>query len=198
MPIRRGSVSLARFRVEEALPKDQRRWITGALKAGAFEDIDVKGDEERAAGFCELENANRGDFAAGDVFFGMSALFGWRVDKLRVPGLAVRAELLKWGQAFEQKNGRAPGRREKAEQKDVVRRVLRGKQEPVTKTFDLSLDLTAKELFVWATSRTVVEEVQAVLESKLNVKLIARVPAAFMPASTLDALTPTPALFGEV
>jgi recombination associated protein RdgC len=191
-------VSLARFRVEGSIPKDQRRWLTGALKAGAFEEIDAKGEEERAAGFCELENANRTDFAPGDVFFGTNALFAWRVDKLRVPGMAVRAEMLKWSQAFEQKNARAPGRREKAEQKEVVRRVLRAKQEPVTKTFDISLDLASKELFVWATSRTVVEEVQAVLESKLNVKLIARVPAAFMPAATLDALTPTPALFGEL
>lgn len=198
MPIRRGSVSLARFRVEGKFPKDLRRWVTGALKAAAFESIDPKGDEERAVGFCELENVNRDEFAPGDLFFGMHALFAWRVDKLRVPGLAVRQEMLKWSQAFEQKNGRPPGRREKGEQKDVVRRTLRAKQEPVTKHFDISFDLTAKELFVWATSRAVVEEVQAVLESKLEVKLINRVPAAFVPASTLDALLPTAALFGEV
>jgi DNA recombination-dependent growth factor C len=198
MPIRRGTVSFARFRLDGAGPKDARRWLSTALKAGAFEPIDVKGEEERTAGFVELENAARTDFGPGDVFFGTQALFAWRVDRLRIPGPQVRAELLKWAQAFEAKNGRAPGRRERSEQKDVVRRALRSKVDPVTKTFDVSIDLKAKELFVWATSRTVVEEVHAALEARLEVKLIAMVPGAAMTPSQLDALLPTPALFAEV
>jgi recombination associated protein RdgC len=198
MPIRRGSVSFARFRVDGQIPKDVRRWLSTALRSGAFEAIDVKGDEERAAGFVELESPNRSEFAPGDVFYGLHALFAWRVDKLRIPSAQVRAEMLRWGQAFEQKNGRPPGRSEKGEQKDVIRRTLRAKAEPVTKTFEVSFDLPARELFLWATSRTVVEEVQAVLESQLTVKLIPHVPAAFITAAQLDALTPTEALFGKV
>lgn len=198
MPIRRGTVSFSRFRLDGAVPKDVRRWLTAALKAGAFEAIDVKGDEERAAGFVELENANRIDFGPGDVYFGVQALFSWRVDRLRIPGPQVRAELLKWAQAFEAKNGRPPGRRERTEQKDVVRKVLRSKTDPVTKTFDVSVDFKTKELFVWATSRTVIEEVQAALEARLELKLIALVPGSAMTPSQLDALLPTPSLFAEV
>lgn len=197
MPIRRGSVSFARFRVEGDIPKDQRRWVQGALKAGAFEGIDLKGDEERTAGFVELETPTRTDFGPGDIFFGLHALFAWRVDKLRIPGTQVRAEMLRWSQAFEEKNKRPPGRREKGDQKDVIRRTLRSKTDPVTKTFEISIDLAAKELLLWATSRTVIEEVQAVLESKLSVKLVPHVPASFVAASQLDALTPTEAFFKE-
>jgi hypothetical protein len=105
--------------------------------------------------------------------------------------------MLRWSQAFEQKNGRAPGRREKSEQKETIRRALRAKTDPSTKTFEVSLDFAAKELFLWATSRAVVEEVQASLESRLSIKLIARVPAAFVPPAQLDALVPTAALFPE-
>ena len=64
-------------------------------------------------------------------------------------------------------------------------------------TVQLSFDLTSRDVFVWATSRTVVEEAQAVLESTLEVKLIPRVPAAFLAAGALDSLTPTKELFPE-
>ena len=116
---------------------------------------------------------------------------------MKVPTNALRAGLLQWSQAFEQKNKRAPGRRERAEQKDALKKTLRAKQAPVTKVFELSVDLTSRDVFVWATSRNVVEEAQAVLESTLEVKLIPRVPAAFLAAGVLDGLTPTQELFGE-
>lgn len=198
MPIRRGTVSFARFRLDGQPPKDLRRWLVTALKAGAFEPIDVKGEEERAQGFVELEHEDRTDFGPGDVFFGSHALFAWRVDRLRVPGAQVRAELTRWAQAFEAKHGRAPGRREKGEQKDVVRRALRAKLEPTTKTFDVDLDSRTKELFVWATSRTVIEEIHAALEARLELRLIGLVPGALIPPGQLDALVPTAALFAEV
>lgn len=197
MPIRRGSVNFARFRVQGDIPKDAKRWLQNALKKNAFEPIDPKGDEERAAGFVELEENDSTAFGAGNLFHGLYALFAWRVDKLRVPGNAVRGELLKWSQAFEGKNGRAPGRRERSEQKESIKKALRAKLEPSSKVFEVSLDLAGKELLAWVTSRAVVDDVQAALESTLDVKLVPRVPAAFLSADVLDALAPTPELFVE-
>lgn len=198
MPIRRGSVNLARFRLEGAVPKDVKRWLQKGLGKAAFEPIDPKSDDERAAGFVELEQNDSTDFSAGALFHGLHALFAWRVDRLKVPTHTLRAGLLQWSQAFEQKNGRPAGRRERAEQKDALKKTLRAKQAPMTKVFELSVDLTSRDVFVWATSRNVVEEAQAVLESTLEVKLIPRVPAAFLAAGVLEGLTPTQALFGEV
>jgi recombination associated protein RdgC len=198
MPIRRGGVNFARFRVSGSTPKDAKRWLQGALRKKAFEPIDVKGDEERAAGFVELEAPERTDFEAGALFHGMHALFAWRVDKLKVASGQLRTQLAQWAQAFERSNGRPPGRREKSEQKDTLRKALRSRQEPSTRVHEVSLDLAGKDLFVWATSRPVVEEVQAALEDALDVKLLPRVPAAFIDEGKLDALAPTPALFGEV
>jgi recombination associated protein RdgC len=198
MPIRKGSVNLARFRIEGAIPKDVKRWLQKGLGKAGFEPIDPKSDDERAAGFVELELNDRTEFSAGALFHGLHALFAWRVDRLKVPTNALRAGMLQWGQAFEQKNGRPAGRREKAEQKDTLKKALRAKQLPVSKVFELSVDLTSRDVFVWATSRTVVEEAQAVLESTLEVKLIPRVPAAFLAPGLIDSLTPSKELFGEV
>lgn len=195
MPIRRGSVNLARFRFEGELPKDVKRWLQKGLSKAAFEPIDPKSDDERAAGFVELEQNDQTEFSAGALFHGMHALFGWRVDRLKVPTNAMRAGMLQWGKAFEQKNGRPPGRRERAEQKDTLKKALRAKQDPVSKVFEVSVDLTSQDVFVWATSRTVVDEAAASLESTLEVKLVPRVPAAFMSPSVLDALQPSKALF---
>jgi len=195
MPIRKGTVSCSRFRIEGTVPKDVKKWLTKTLKQGAFEPIDPKGDEDRAAGFVELEDDRATNFSAGALFEGMYALFAWRVEKIRMPASTIRAELGEWAKKFEEKNGRNPGRKEKADQKDLIRKGLRSKTPPVSSVSDLSYELTSGELLVWASSTGIVEEVQAVLESGLGVRLIPRVPASFVSPSVLDSLGPTPALF---
>jgi recombination associated protein RdgC len=197
MPIRRGSVSFARFRLGGTPPRDVRRWLTSALRSGSFEPIDVKGDLDRAAGFVELEAAEMTAFTPSTVFTGTAAVFAWRVDRLRAPGAQLRGELARWSQAFEAANKRPPGRQEKADQKDVLKRAWRSRAEPVSRTFDVSLDLTSRELLVWATSASVVEEIHAALEERLGLPLPRSVPSASIPAARLDALAPTPALFPE-
>jgi recombination associated protein RdgC len=197
MPIRRGAVSFSRFRVQGSRPKDTRRWVLGALKARCFVPIDPQGEEDRAAGFVELEQDRRTDFSVGDVFLGRQALCGYRVEKLRIPAGQMRAHLLEWAQRYEVQNRRAPGRRERAEEKEAFRRQLRKKQEPSAKVFDVSLDLATGDVFVWASARAVVDEIQEALEAELKVRLVPRVPAAFAAQRVVDALEPTPELFGE-
>ena len=196
MPIRRGAISCSRYRVLGAVPKDVRRWVLKALKARAFEAIDPKGDDDRASGFVELEDDRAITFAPGSVFDGGYALFSWRVEKIRIPASAMRGELSAWAQKFEAKNGRAPGRREKGEQKDAIRKTLRAKTEPSVKVLDVSFELKTNEVLVWGTSRGIVEEVQVALEEQLEVRLVPRVPASFVTPDVLDGLAPTPELFG--
>lgn len=198
MPIRRGAISCSRFRLDGEVPKDVKRWLTKALTVKAFEPIDKKGDEDRAVGFVELENPDATEFRVGALFEGDYALFAWRVETLKVPQASLREELLAWAKAFEGKEGRKPGRREKAEQKDTLRRAHRARTPPTSKVFDVSLLLPQRELLVWANSAKVVDEVQAELEDGLKVRLVQRVPAALVSAAVLDTLSPTPELFGGV
>ena len=178
------------------MPKDVKKWLTRALKSGAFEPIDPKSDEDRASGFVELEDDRATTFSPGALFEGLYALFAWRAEKIRMPASAIRAELVEWSKKFEAKNGRAPGRREKAEQKDLIRRALRAKTPPAASVSDVSYELPIGEVLVWASSTGIVEEVQAALEKGLEVRLVPRVPASFVSPSVLEALGPTPELFG--
>lgn len=198
MPIRRGSISCSRFLLEGGIPKDVKKWLTHALKKSAFEPIDPKGDEERAAGFVELEDENATDFASGTLFEGQHALFAWRVDKVRIPGAAVRAQLQEYAQKYEAKNGRAPSRGQKTEQKELIRRGLRSKTAAVTKVSDVSVDLKSKHVLVWASSVGIVDEVQSALELGLETRLIPRTPQLMLEPAVLESLKPTLELFGSV
>jgi recombination associated protein RdgC len=199
MPLLRGSVTFARFRTEtRPLAQDTRRRLARGLARGAFEPIDVRrGEDDRAAGFVALEDAGSTDFKGG-VLEGAHARFGWRVDTLRVKAAAVRAELERWGAAFEREHGRPPARGEKATARDQIRHELRQRAEPITRVFDVSWNLGSGEVLVWAASRTAVEEIAAGVEAAFEVKLaplstgaqaaLARLPEA--------ALTPTAGLLG--
>lgn len=200
MPVHRGAVTFARFWVDspKRSPSEVTRWLTGGLKARAFEPIDKRGEEERSAGFVELEDNEAIEFPVGNLFHGERAIFAWRIDKLRIPASELKAELEKWMQAFEQENKRAPNRAEKTENKGQIRHMLKMRAAPATKIFDITWNLSTQQLQIWAASRTIVEEVQTAIEAALEVKLVDRVPAAIAVQAGIpeDALTPTAELVG--
>ncbi len=190
MAIRSGTVSCSRYRVQGSVPKDVKKWLTRALAAHAFRGIDLKGDEERAAGFVALENAS--------LFEGTFGVFSWRIEKIRLPAAELKSALQDWLQKFENKNGRAAGRREKAEQKELIRKSFRAKTPPISVITDVSLELPKGELLVWTGSNAIAEEVQATLEQALEVRFVPRVPSSFVSATQLERLGPTAALFGGI
>jgi recombination associated protein RdgC len=201
MPVTRGAVTFSRFRAESAgdgFPQDLKRWLTKGLKAHAFEPIDRKGQEERAAGFVELKNPDAAEFPTGALFHGEYALFGFRVDQLKVPASVVRSELNKWAAQFEKDKGRPPSRVEKAEARGNIEHLLRARATPRTKVHDVSWNLKTHQLQVWAASRKAVDEVLLSLEGSLSVKLQPLVPTSFAAQAGIpdEALGPTPELIG--
>ncbi len=201
MPILRGTVTFSRYRVEsdkKRSPSDVRRWFVKALQSSAFEPIDRKGDEDRAAGFAELEDFDATEFSTGKLFFGQRALFTWRVDQLKVSASLIREELAKWEQTFVKENDRKPAKSERSKARAELRQMLRGKAKPVTKTHDLAWNLDSQQLQIWSSSRKVVDEVVGELESAFEVKLTPLVPGALAESggASADALLPTASLVG--
>jgi recombination associated protein RdgC len=200
MPLLAGAVTFARFRA--SLPKggaaDAKRWLTSGLRRHAFRPLAPGGDEARAAGFVEVHDADATGFGVGAVFHGGHALFAWRVDAVRVPPAAVKAELARWTASFEGEHGRPPDRREKAAARAAVRQALRERTAPVTRTFDVSFELRAREVLVWAAARATVDEIAAAIQQAFGIDLEGHAPAAIAAwsGSDPDALTPTVALVG--
>jgi DNA recombination-dependent growth factor C len=200
MPILRGTVSFARFRAEptEKTPKPLQKALAQALRVKAFEPIDRKGEEDRASGFVELHEPERTEFAAGSLFLGEHALFSFRVERLRVPASALKAEQEKWRKGFEKEKSRPPKRAETAEARETIRRKLRSTALPSVALFDVSWNLRSHAVQIWATSRKVVEEIQGLLEDALHLRLVPQVPAAIAEQRKIpdSDLLPTASLFG--
>jgi recombination associated protein RdgC len=201
MPVFSGSVTFSRFRSEPAgnAPSDVKRWLAKGLKSGAFEPIDLKKTEdERAAGFVEVEQHDSTDFSTGSVLYGEYALFGFRVDTVKVPAPVLKAELTRWATAFEKQNGRAPTRSEKSENRASIRHMLRQRAVPNTKVHDVSWNLKTNQVQIWAASRKVVDEVLLAMEQAFEVKLQPLVPASLAVQAGIkdDDLVPTPELIG--
>jgi recombination associated protein RdgC len=201
VPLLRGAVTLSRFRAsfeEEKPPADVKRWLGRGLRARAFEPLDRKSEEDRAVGFVELENHEAIDFSPGSVLAGEHPRRSYRVDTLKVPGAALKAELAKWVSNFEKENERPPSRPEKAQGKEAIKSMLRTRATPITKVHDVSISLKSHEIQIWAASRKAVEEIALALEEALSVKLEPLVVAAAAQRAGIDEdeLKPTPALVG--
>jgi recombination associated protein RdgC len=200
MPILRGAVTFSRFLVQsdEGAPSDLKRSLSRTLKARAFAPIERRSEEERAAGFVELENHDASEFSAGALFYGEYALFGYRIDQIKVPGPVLRAEVDKWAAGFQKEKGRPPSRGEKAENRSSVRQMLRNRAVPLTKVHDVSWNLKSQQLQIWAASRKAVEEVLGALETGFKVKLIPLNPASAAVRMGIEdsALGPTAELIG--
>jgi recombination associated protein RdgC len=202
MPILRGSVTFARFKVisPARAPREKHGWFKKALETHAFAPIERKGDEDRAEGFVEVEDNDATDFSAAALFHGPRVLFGWRVDQLKVSTGRAREELQRWVAAFERENGRKPGRAERAEQKGAIRHQLRARATPTTRVHDVAWNLETGHLQVWSGSRKAIGEVLAALEDAFELKLVPLVPGAVAAHEGLkdEALAPTRELSGAL
>ncbi|NMO15067.1 recombination-associated protein RdgC [Pyxidicoccus fallax] len=200
MPVLRGAVTFSRFRVEPAkeAPSDIKRWLTRGLKSHAFEPIDRRSEEERAVGFVELENADSSEFPTSRLFYGEYALFAFRIDTIKVPAAAMKAEMTKWASAFEKENDRPPSRAEKNTFKAEVRQMLRNRATPRTALLDVSWNLKSNEMQIWATSRKVVDEICIALENALSLKFTGLTPSDVARTTGIDekSLGPTAELIG--
>lgn len=198
MPILRGATTFSRFRVEpeEGANTNWGKVLKTGLRTNAFQPLDREGTVDRSAGFAELEEPDHTDFSAGALFMSEYALFTWRVDEFRISAAAVKNELDAWKKRFEKENDRAPGRREKQEAKLEIRHTLRAKAPVVTRTFDVSWNLSNNLLQIWAASRKMVDEVQEAIEKSAKVKLLPQVPVVVADALGIDekTLAPTAAL----
>lgn len=201
MPLTRGAVTFSRFRMTadaKELPQDLSRTLGRALRTRAFEPIDRTGEEERSAGFVELDTEDGVEFPNGSIFRGDHVVVGYRVDSLKVPTSQLKVELQKWTERFEQENARPPAKKEKSEARTELRDMLRKRVEPSMKIHEVSWNVKTHQVSIWASNRKAVEEVQLALEGLLEVKLEARVPAALAIEAGIPetALAPTPELVG--
>jgi DNA recombination-dependent growth factor C len=216
MPLLKGNLSFARFTVElpdksrsaagganppaAASAKDLRRSVPKGLRRKAFQPLVVDSEDDRSAGWVEVENSELIEFPPERLVFGEHFLFAYRVDRLRVPSSVVKSELAAFAAAYEEENGHPPTRSQKKAQKELIERKLKRRAFPSRKVYDVSWNTQSGVLAIWATAQNTVEEMHLFIEESLEIRLHPMTPGAI--ADSLDlprgALTPTADLIGAV
>ena len=201
MPVLKGAVTFARFRAERTKeePKDLRRSLANVLRKSAFEPLDPAGDEDRSAGWVELEDTEATELSPGRFLYGDFLMVSWRVDTLRVPAPRLKAELDQWSRVHEAQHGEAPKRTAKKAQKELILKKLRRQAFPSTRTYDVTWNLESNVIFVWSSARKIVDEIAVALEEGFGLRLHAQSPGALVERSGIveDNIEPTPELFGQ-
>ncbi len=98
MPLLKGAVTYSRFKTE-GIKESPSKTLSEGLKKGAFKPLDLSRDDDRAIGWVELEDPDSVEFESGSYLFGDYVIVSFRVDTIRVPATAVKAELNKYSRS---------------------------------------------------------------------------------------------------
>lgn len=172
MGVRRGSLSFTRFRVIGDLPKDLRRRFLDAVRLRQFAPLDVSDEAMESSGWCVVERPFDLEFHEGNLYFDQYVMLGFRVDKWRIPGTLVKAQLEDEEQRLLGRNGRVRlGRAEKNELRQKIIMKLRRKIMPNARVFDILWDLDKGSLLFFGHSSKLILDFAACFEKTFGLKL---------------------------
>lgn len=172
MGARRGSLSFTRFRVKGTVPKDLRKKYLDAVRLRTFSPLDVNEEAMETSGWCVVERPFDLEFNEGNLFFDRYLLVGFRVDKWRIPGVLIKAQLEDEEQRLLGRSGHARlGRAERADLKQKIIQKLRRKIMPNAKAFDVLWDFDAETLLFFGHSSKLLVDFAAHFEKTFALSL---------------------------
>ncbi|HEX7479631.1 MAG TPA: hypothetical protein VF331_17635 [Polyangiales bacterium] len=143
MPALKGSLTYARFFVQEALPDDFRQRFMKSIRHRAMRPLQADDEESQRSGWCAVGEPFELELDYDRVFYDGFVNLGFRTDHWAIPAQLLRAKLREAEAAYLQKKGRERlSRSEKTELKELITRKLRKSFVPVTRAVDLSWSLS--------------------------------------------------------
>ncbi len=153
----KGSMSVRRYAVTEALPADARKKLIRGLRAHTFAELDPKGDVDQSVGWVSLLDSDDTELEAGNCLFvasgGEQLRVSMRVDVLKAPASEVRRKLESKVRLVEGEQGRKISRRERRELKEEIVHTLRQRISPRVRTFDVAWNLDTGRLYFWSQTK---------------------------------------------
>lgn len=194
MSARRGSLTLTRLFVKGALPGDLRQRFLKAVRLRAFQPLKPDDEAVEASGWCVLERPFDLEFQTDNIYEDRFLVLGFRIDRYRVPGSMVRAQLADEEQRLLARTGKNRlSRNERLELKDKIVLKLRRKLTPSTKAIDMVWDLDAKTVLFFSHSRRVLADFTALFQKTFGFEPVEDSPYVAaerleLPARLLSAL----------
>ena len=142
MPALSGSMSYARFFVQEALPEDFRERYLSALALRTMRPLEAEEDVDERSGWCVLGDPYALELTHDQVFYNNFINLGFRTDRWSIPAQAIKTKLQEVEAAYLAQKGRERlAKAEREELKQVVVRKLRKQYPPTVRAIDLSWSL---------------------------------------------------------
>lgn len=176
-----GSITLRRYRVLGAVPKE---WIVkyrDGIRAHALVPIDPAGSEEKSIGWCSMLDATQidGERVSSEAMQQGRLLLSLRVDTLK-PDKAQLKVLLKQRQKeieAERKEPMSAGALR--DLKAILSAELRQKTPPKTRTVDMVWELDASRLYFYSHSKGMNEAFLTLFAQTFNMPLDLEGPSAW-------------------
>ncbi|HYP88031.1 MAG TPA: hypothetical protein VEQ59_07750 [Polyangiaceae bacterium] len=172
MGVSRGALTFTRLFVQGKPPKDLRKRYLDAVRLRKFTPLAPEDEASEAVGWCVIERPFDLDFQADQIFYDRFVQLGFRVDKWRLPGAMVRAQVADEQQRMLSRAGREKLTR--AEKEDIKLRVigrLRKKILPTSRAFDMLWDLDAGTVLLFTHAARTTEEFQALFQTTFGLEL---------------------------
>lgn len=179
MGLRRGALTFTRLFVTGKPPRDLRKRYLDAVRLRGFQPLKPEDEASEAVGWCVMERPFDLDFEPDKIFYDRYVLLGLRVDKWRIPGPLLRAQVADEEQRMLSRAGR--DRLTRAEREEIKLRVigrLRRKIPPVSRAFDVFWDLDAGTVLLFTHSARVIAEFAALFEKTFGFEPVQDSPYA--------------------
>jgi hypothetical protein len=151
-----------------------RKRYLDAVKLRKFVPLAAEDEASEAVGWCVIERPFDLDFQPDRIFYDHYVQLGFRVDKWKIPGVLLRAQVADEEQRMLSRAGR--DKLTRTERDEIKLRVigrLRRKILPSSKAFDVLWDLDAGTVLLFTHSTRTIDEFTAHFEKTFGLEIFA-------------------------
>jgi len=177
MGIYSGTASYQRYRTAEKPPENIKEFVLEKLKNFSFREIDPGTITEKSAGWVSAENMASTFF--DDMHFAKDPylVFSLRVDTRRIPGLAMKAGLLKEEIRFKEGTGKDRlSKQDRDMLKEEVWQSLLKKVLPTPAVYDVCWNSQTEEILFFSNAKSANDEFVTLFYRAFDLKLVPLVP----------------------
>ncbi len=176
MLVGRGALTFKTFQVSGKNPTPNHERVLERLEQFAFAGIDVQ-EEGSVHGWVAPDHLFDGAFDFPKIFRGRYALFAFRVDTRKVPGALLEAHTALAVAAACEEAGveRLPAKQKRDIKRDVKRQLL-AETPPSQRAYGVFWNISARKVFLQASSKGVVEAFRALFERTFELNLEPQMP----------------------
>lgn len=173
-----GNASYVRYKIADGPPKDIKDFVLRRLKDFAFREIDPGSLGEKSIGWVSAENMASVNF--DDLHFIKEPyfVFSLRIDTRRIPGMTMKAFLLREEMKFKKATGKVLLRKQEKENLcEQVRQDLVKKALPVPSVYDVCWNFMSNTVLFFSCSTGANDEFTQFFSRSFDLTLLRLMPA---------------------